>query len=342
MTDSLRIVQAVRSDGFAGVEQYICDVTGEFVRRGHQVVCIGGDPVAMRTRLHPDIRHVSARTTGEVAMALARLTKQSVAHVHMSSAELAAVLTRPVHRAPVVATRHFASSRGNSLFVGAALRAVARGLAVELSISQFVADRSGPGSRVLANGVRDRDEVLGRPERTVLVMQRLEREKSTDVAVEAFAASGLADDGWVMRIAGRGALEADLRRLVHELGLAGSVELLGFVDDADDVRAEATVLLAPAPAEPFGLSVLEAVASGLPVVAARGGAHLETLAGSPLFFEPGDVAAAAAVLRTVAAGPVQVHTATDRLRAQQREFFSLRGHVDQLERIYGDLARGTR
>ncbi len=33
----LRIVQVVRSDGFAGVERYICQVTNELVARGHQV-----------------------------------------------------------------------------------------------------------------------------------------------------------------------------------------------------------------------------------------------------------------------------------------------------------------
>ena len=341
MTSALQIVQAVRSDGFAGVEQYICDVSGELHGRGHRVVCVGGDPAVMRDRLPGDVRHVPARTTREVAVALARLRNQSVVHVHMSSAELAAVVTRPVHRAPVVATRHFAATRGRSAVLRSALRAVAAGLSAELSISQFVADRSGPGSRVLANGVRDRDEVVRRPDRTVLVMQRLEREKDTDVAVEAFAASGLVDDGWVMRIAGRGALEPDVRRLVHDRGLSAVVELLGFVDDADAVRAGATVLLAPAAEEPFGLSVLEAVASGLPVVAAAGGAHLETLAGSPFLFAPGNVTAAAAALRAVASGGPQMSEVTRRLRAEQQRSFSLGGHVDALERLYVELSGGT-
>ena len=54
----LSVVQVVRSDAFAGVERYICQVANELVRRGHHVVAIGGDPGRMRTELRPKVAHV--------------------------------------------------------------------------------------------------------------------------------------------------------------------------------------------------------------------------------------------------------------------------------------------
>ena len=72
----------------------------------------------------------------------------------MSAAESAAVLARPWHRAPVVATRHFADRRGGPRTSGTAVRLLARGLTAEVSISAFVARQTGPGSVVIPNGVR--------------------------------------------------------------------------------------------------------------------------------------------------------------------------------------------
>ncbi len=66
------------------------------------------------------------------------------------------------------------------------------------------------------------------------------------------------------------------------------MELVGHVAETDALLAGASILLAPAPREPFGLSVVEAMAHGLPVVAAGGGAHLETVGDDGLLFPRGD------------------------------------------------------
>ena len=331
---SLRIVHVVRSDSFAGVERYVTEVATELSGQGHRVAVVGGDPELARAALPSGVAHQPAVTTRDVGVALALLGRQDVVHAHMSAAELAAVLTRPVHRAPVVATRHFAARRGGSGPSRLVTRTIARGLAREISISQFVADASGPGSVVLHNGVRDRLAGTDR-DRTVLVMQRLEAEKDTATALRAFAASGLQAEGWRLQLAGRGSLKDHLLRLAARLGV--DFELLGFVADPGAVLGQAGILLAPAPAEPFGLTVVEAMAAGTPVLAAAGGAHAETLGPRAHLFRPRDDEAAAAALLALAADESARQAYGAELRARQQAEFSLQRHVVGLEAHYRAL-----
>ena len=330
----LRITHVVRSDSFAGVERYVTDVATELSGRGHGVTVVGGDPELMQSALHSAEDYQPAATTREVAVALARLGRQDVVHAHMSAAEFAAVLTRPMHRAPVVATRHFASQRGGSRVSRAVTRTVARRLAREISISHFVADASGPGSVVRHNGVRDRPAGTDR-DRTVLVMQRLEAEKDTATALRAFAACGLQSQGWRLQVAGRGTERKALTDLALDLGLA--LEWLGFVGQPDHLLARTGILLAPAPAEPFGLTVVEAMAAGTPVVASAGGAHVETVGPDGLLFPPYDVQACADLLRRAAEDPDGRTRCGKTLRARQQQLFALDRHIDALVAIYRSL-----
>jgi glycosyltransferase involved in cell wall biosynthesis len=55
------------------------------------------------------------------------------------------------------------------------------------------------------------------------------------------------------------------------------VEWSGFFANRDDIYRDLDVVVAPAIDEPFGMTVLEAGAYGLPVVAARSGGFPETV-----------------------------------------------------------------
>jgi glycosyltransferase involved in cell wall biosynthesis len=173
-------------------------------------------------------------------------------------------------------------------------------------------------------------------------MQRLDPEKAPDVAIRAWAASGLADVGWTLQVAGRGALEPGLRALAAQLDVAGSVSFLGHVVDTDYLLSTAGIFLAPAPLEPFGLSVVEAMAHGLPVVAAAGGGHLETVADDAGLFPPGDIDAAARRLAQLGADDEQRRLLGARLQERQRRLFGLALHVDRLEDCYSGVLQRQR
>ena len=80
--------------------------------------------------------------------------------------------------------------------------------------------------------------------RTVLMAQRLQPEKRTRIGLAAFAASGLADDGWRLQIAGAGPELALLEEDAASLGVDGAVDLLGFRDDVAQLYRRAGLFLA--------------------------------------------------------------------------------------------------
>jgi glycosyltransferase involved in cell wall biosynthesis len=340
----LTVLQVVRSDGFAGVERYICEVANELAGRGHRVEAIGGDPARMGAELMPDVHHTPAATVAQVTRALVAHRRADVVHAHMTAAEAAAWLARPVVHAPVVATRHFPGVRGTGAVASFLAGVTSRPIARDIAISAFVADHLEGPSVLLPNGVADQPQAdLSSP--VVVMLQRLVVEKSPDVGLRAWAASGLGGRGWRLVVAGRGDLGPSMVELADELGITDSVDFVGLVADTDGLLAASSVLLAPAPAEPFGLSVVEAMAHGLPVVAARGGAHLETVGDDGLTFPVGDAEAAGVLLASVADDADLRRRVGVRLRRRQQSSFSLPRHVDRLELLYRqviDQARGRR
>jgi len=333
----LRIVHVVVTDAFAGVERYVCQVANGLAARGHRIEVVGGDPTRMTAELDRSVVHHPATTLAGAALALVGTRGADIVHAHMTSAEAAAYLAHHIDRAPVVATRHFAAVRGSSSVSRALAKVTVRPIVTEIAISEFVARSAGVPTTVIPSAVADRPQAeLVAPQ--VVMLQRLEVEKAPDVGLRAWARSGLADRGWRLVVAGDGALRPELERLCDELGCAASVTFLGLVSDTDGLLASSSILLAPTPAEGFGLAVAEAMSHGLAVVAAGSGAQVETVADVGLLFPPGDVDAAARSLSVLADDPGLLQRVGLALRARQQERFSLPLHLDRLESLYTAVA----
>jgi glycosyltransferase involved in cell wall biosynthesis len=328
-----RVVHLVRSDTFAGVERYVADTATELAARGWDVTVVGGDATRMRAELPAAVSHRPARSTVEVARELWRIGRCDVVHAHMTAAELPAALLKRSSGARLVVTRHFATRRGRSRPGGIAARLIERRMDVQIAISQFVADSTDTPCVVVHNGVVPSALALPRSP-TVLVLQRLEAEKDTATAVRAWALSGLGANGWQLVVHGRGAQESELRSLARALGVADTAHFLGFTPTPRTQVAQASLLLATATAEPFGLAVVEAMAEGTPVVASDSGAHRETLGDDGAYFAPGDVEGAAAALAELAADELERARVGAALRDRQTSRFSVAAHVDVLEKVY--------
>lgn len=76
---------------------------------------------------------------------------------------------------------------------------------------------------------------------------------------------------------GKGPLEAELKKLCHNLGIEGSVFFAGFREDLDRVLPCLDALVHPAEMEGLGVSLLQAAASGVPIVATEVGGIPEVL-----------------------------------------------------------------
>lgn len=116
----------------------------------------------------------------------------------------------------------------------------------------------------------------------LLVVSRLDPEKSVAVLLKALAQvstqsttmNHVANHDWQLRIAGVGFLESELRQLAKKLGIAKRVRFLGQVVGSTLVRQYhwADGFVIPAEAESQSIATLEAMASGLPIIAANSGA----------------------------------------------------------------------
>lgn len=327
------VVHVVRSDAFAGVERYIADTATALHERGWRVTVIGGEPNRMRSELPVAVAHHPAATVLEVTRALRSVGRCDIVHAHMTAAELPAALLKGSRRPRLVATRHFATPRGRSPLGRLVSRFIERQLDLQIAISQFVADSTDSACVVIHNGVAASQRAMPR-DRVVLVLQRLESEKDTAVALRAWALSGGHDEGWRLAIRGRGSEESTLRRLASDLGISDSVDFLGFTWESRTALAKAGILLATAPAEPFGLAVVEAMAEATAVIAADGGAHRETLGPSGVYFVPGDIVRCAEILRRLTDRPDERSRLGQALQRRYLTNFTIAAHVERLETAY--------
>jgi glycosyltransferase involved in cell wall biosynthesis len=126
-----------------------------------------------------------------------------------------------------------------------------------------------------------RDELLKSPpgsrsaEPRVLWLGKLRRYKCPDHAIRAMTAVTQRVKNAHLTIAGRRddtRYEKELRELVDRLGLGKSVDFqLDLAEDAKrDLIRSSSILVVPSVVEGFGIVVLEANASGVPVVASSG------------------------------------------------------------------------
>ena len=336
LTSQLVIAHIVVSEAFAGVERYVSQVASELVERGQRVVVIGGERTRMVEAMHEGVEVRAGDSWVAGLRSLLSVGPIDVIHAHMTKSEVVGVVGSIVRRTPVICTRHFGHGRG---LPGLADRMLRSRLREELAVSEHVARVCPSTTETIVSGVGNADAVDAKA-KVVLIAQRLEGEKRTSEAISAWARSGLADDGWIMVIAGNGAESAMLSDLTVRLGVAGSVRFDGFVPDIAGARAQAGFQVATTPNESFGLSVAEAMAAGLPVIAAAGGGHLELLADSPeLLYPPGDVDSLASQMRRLASDVALRRALGARLQASQRARFTLAAHVDGLERVYERVVR---
>lgn len=137
--------------------------------------------------------------------------------------------------------------------------------------------------------------VTDRPVR-VGVLGRLAEWKGQHVFLEAFARAfpDGEEQAWLVGSAmfGEESYERRLHDLADTLGIAGRVVWRGFRDDVPAELRELDVLVhCSITPEPFGQVVVEGMAAGLPVVAARAGGPLEIISEGHdgLLIEPEDV-----------------------------------------------------
>jgi glycosyltransferase involved in cell wall biosynthesis len=118
-----------------------------------------------------------------------------------------------------------------------------------------------------------------RAEPEVVFLGRLRRYKGAQHAIRALPLVLASVPGARLTIVGDGPYRAELERLARELGVADRIVFRGAVRQSDKVAAlnRAQVAVNPSPKEGWGLTVIEANACGVPVVASRSPALVESV-----------------------------------------------------------------
>jgi glycosyltransferase involved in cell wall biosynthesis len=134
-------------------------------------------------------------------------------------------------------------------------------------------------------------------------------------------------------LAGDGPLRAEVQR--DALPLGDRVELPGFVADPAPLLAGADAFVLPSAAENCPLALLQAMATGLPVVASRVGGIPEVVTDGEtgLLVPPGEPAPLAAALRSLADPALRARLGGN-ARAHAEQHLSLDTCVDGLEASY--------
>ncbi|WP_424215560.1 glycosyltransferase [Streptomyces sp. BI20] len=111
------------------------------------------------------------------------------------------------------------------------------------------------------------DAPVARTAKVVASIGRLSDEKGVDLLLDAWSDVAPKHPDWTLRIYGAGEDEAMLRRRCTDLGLDGSVEWMGRTSDVLGALSGASVFAQASRAEGFPITLLEAMAAGVPCAA---------------------------------------------------------------------------
>lgn len=133
--------------------------------------------------------------------------------------------------------------------------------------------------------------------RYVLIVGRRGHYKNVTPMLGAIGRALRADGSLMLVLAGGGATTAEERAALEAAGLGGrTAQTQLSADELQAAYAHAICLVAPSLAEGFGLTLLEAMQAGAPVIASDIAAHRETAGAAALWFDPAQPEALEAAL----------------------------------------------
>jgi glycosyltransferase involved in cell wall biosynthesis len=238
---------------------------------------------------------------GAIDWALVNRTGIVARHIHVEDGFGPEEAERQLLRR--VWTRRLALSGRNTMVVlpSRNLERIALGL-WSLPVSRVRFIPNGVNCTRFAVPSRDSGEKGGR---TVIgTIATLRREKNIARLIRAFARISPQQGSIELMVVGDGAERPALEQLANQLGVAGRVRFVGQTDRPEDWLPQMDIFALSSDTEQMPLSVLEAMAAGLPVVATAVGdvAQMVSGANGPYIVPPADDAFLGALARLIEDG----------------------------------------
>jgi len=276
-----------------------------------------------------------------------RRWQADVIHSHDDRAHLYGTFAGRLARVPrLIHTRHGRSShlsRRQKLLVNAASRLIDHFVCVSEDIARLAVQHGVRADRVrsICNGIDvDRFAYRGsQADGPAVLVARLSPEKDIETLLRAVALVVRQDPAFRLEIAGDGPCMPSLSQSATALGLDEHVRFLGQVRDVPELLARAGMFVLSSLTEGISLTLLEAMACGLPIVATRVGGNPEVVRdGETGFLVPPENPAALAetLLRLRRDRDTCVRFgAAGRRRVEAR--FDVRRMVAEYEKLYAQL-----
>ncbi|HSL21364.1 MAG TPA: glycosyltransferase [Vicinamibacterales bacterium] len=170
---------------------------------------------------------------------------------------------------------------------------------------------------------------------SLITVANLRPEKRHDVLLEAFSRLD-ASRGLTLRIVGDGSCRAALECQARDLGVAPRVEFLGHREDVAELLATSDLFVLPSQSEAFPNGALEAMATGLPVVASSVGGLLDLIEHerNGLLVPPANPQALAEAIERLIAQPTLATALGESARRHVRDRYSFERTVAGFEHLF--------
>lgn len=172
---------------------------------------------------------------------------------------------------------------------------------------------------------------------------RLTWEKGPDLLLEAANLAVRKEPSLRFVIIGDGPMAAELQQAARSYGLAAFVRFLGYRDNARRIFPAFDAFVLPSRTEGWPLSVMEAMALGLPVIAADVGGlpHMIDSGCSGILISPGLVQELAEALILLARDRERAKELGRRAAVHARSHFSGEVMVERVKEVYDQVLRWT-
>jgi glycosyltransferase involved in cell wall biosynthesis len=198
--------------------------------------------------------------------------------------------------------------------------------------------------RTIWNGIDTSRFVFAGPtaEGPAVMVGRLSPEKNVDTLLRAAAIVVRDRPDFRLDIAGDGPCLTDLQQLARGLNLGTHVRFLGEVRDVPSLLARASLSVLPSLTEGISLTLLEAMARGLPVVATRVGGNPEVVVDGEtgILVPPASPEDMARAILRVYGDPGLGRRMGAAARRRVESYFDARRMVGRYEELYFETLQG--
>jgi len=288
-----RVLHLIDSGGIYGIERMLLALLPALQVLGYPVAlgCFGvpgttggavGEAAAelgVETLFFDFRSRTSLRGVADVTQAIAR-SPRTILHFHGYKATIIGGVASQLFRRIRIATYHGEANQSVGLDRYIAIESpIIRRLHAVAAVSEPIAEELrmrgvAPGRvHVIPNGIPD-PRVLHHSNTktfTLAIIGRLIPEKNIHLLLQSVATLRPAWPHLRVVIAGDGPYRLELERLAGELNLTESVTFLGFVSDVPRLLAQADAFVMPSQTEGMPISLLEAMAVGVPIIASAVG-----------------------------------------------------------------------